>query len=87
MSNLDDNRDYVILAEYNGQASPVKCDANGQIIIEFIVSGSTGADKPVAIDDNRTYPSQVENPSNLSQVLVADSNGYLILDTTGLIVS
>ena len=87
MSNIDDNRDYIILAEYNGLATPVKCDSSGNLIIEFVMGTDVGSDKSIAIDNNRIYPSQSENSSNTSQVLVTDSNGVLVVDTTSLIIS
>lgn len=88
MSNIDENREYVMLAEDpNGLAMPVKVTANGEILIEFVMNGSFSSSTAPKIDDNRTYVSLAENPSNAIFPLNTDSNGYLIIDTTNLIVS
>jgi hypothetical protein len=88
MSNLDDNREYVLLGEDpTNTVVPLKVSAIGELIIEFVIGTSTGSSKNVATDNNRTPSSSAENPSNLITSLLTDSNGYLIIDTTGLVVS
>lgn len=70
-----------------GLAAAVKASATGELLIEFVMNGSFSSSTSPKIDNNRTYVSLAENPSNAILPFNTDSSGNLIIDTTDLIVS
>lgn len=79
--NADNNSRYVALAEYNGQAVPLKCDANGYLLVNLQTTGTTSATPSAqSVGGNSREAATAEN-SGATLILQSDSDGNLYMVT------
>jgi len=80
----DDNYVSPLLGENpTGQVVPLKVSSNGELVVEFVVSGTSTANRNSKVDDNYVTSNQAEY-NGLATSLLTDSFGRVIV--TGITI-